>query len=619
MGNDELNKSDNQFSQLEIESPFERTRREQLLSKLIVGQTFAVAFLALMIAIGGSLTGQADLFALLPLAAIAIIVGLASFLLLRQYGYSLAGYIFVLGTSIAITANIAIRGYRDASAIYYLWPILSAALVLDAKGGVLVALFSAVSYFVAIVAQELGYQSPPLPYDPQADAFFTVGSRVMMFFLLAFLAWLTSKDLSSALQQTRETVRRFRELNETLEQRIVTRTEELDQRAAELETSNRKTQRRVAQLEASAEVARSIASVLDTDQLLEQVVHLISKTFEHYHTGVFLLDGSGRWAVLRAASSEGGRRMLAKGHRLEVGAQGIVGNVTRTRKTHIARNVGADTIYYDNPYLPETRTEIALPLISHDRIIGALDIQSTEEDVFDEMDVAVLTTLAGQIAVALDNARLYEVSQSALEQVQAAQRQFTHRAWREHSEQQSAGFIEYRHSESSSLDGEALSALDDVLAEGTTTITVDENGKLPTVITPIKLRGAVIGALGLEGPGAETGGAWSEEEIALIETVADQVAQAMEAARLFDETERRAQREQLVTQFTDKIRAAPDMDSILRTAVQEIRRTLGVSHGAIRLGTEKHLRPPEAGRSSDANSDPTTELAGDSKGGHLDE
>jgi GAF domain-containing protein/HAMP domain-containing protein len=372
---------------------------------------------------------------------------------------------------------------------------------------------------------------------------------------------------------------------------VAERTTELAQRAEATEKNSRQSQRRVAQLEASAGVARSVAALLDTDELLDQVVHLISEAFGNYHTGVFLLDDAGRWAELRAANSPGGKRLLTRGHRLEVGAQGIVGNVTRTGQPHIAHNVGADAIYFDNPELPDTQTEVALPLVARGHIIGALDIQSTDQRAFDDTDVAILSSLADQIAVALDNARLYQVSQSALAQVQAAQRLHTAENWREYGVN-APNYFEYGSRAEVLEQDTATQTAEMALEVGTTVTTTHENGKPGAIVAPIKVRGTVIGALGLESAELGDGQEWSGEDIALIETVADQVAQAMEAARLFDETERRARREQLVTEISDRIRAAPDMETILRTAVREIRRTLGVSHGAIRLGTETHLQPP---------------------------
>jgi len=162
----------------------------------------------------------------------------------------------------------------------------------------------------------------------------------------------------------------LRELIGSLEQRVTERTHDLEE-------SRTRLQRRAAQLEASAQVARAIASVLDPDQLLNQVVHLISDHFGHYHTGIFTLDQDGRWAVLRAANSAGGARMLARSHRLEVGVTGIVGAVAHTGQPRIALDVGADAVFFDNPDLPETRSEIALPLKARGQTIGVLDVQST--------------------------------------------------------------------------------------------------------------------------------------------------------------------------------------------------------------------------------------------------
>ncbi len=374
-----------------------------------------------------------------------------------------------------------------------------------------------------------------------------------------------------------------------LEHRVAERTEGLAQYAQELEASNRQNQRRASQLEASAQVARAVASVLNMDQLLNQVVHLISDRFGHYHTGIFLLDDTGRWAALRAANSQGGQRMLSRGHRLRVGEQGIVGYVAETGRPRVALDVGADAVFFNNPDLPETRSEIALPLVARNQIIGALDVQSKEPNAFDELDVVILRALADQVAVALDNARLFEASQAALRQAETIQQQYIREAWEKHLGQRETSFFEF-HELSEAPGTPQVPEAEQVLADGKAVITAGGDGRAATVAVPIKVRDQVIGALGLR----ESSEAhhWSSEEVELIETVADQVAQAMEAARLFNETQRRAQRERLVSEISDKIRTAGDVEDIMRVTVQEIRHVLGATHGAIRLGTESHLLPP---------------------------
>jgi GAF domain-containing protein len=171
------------------------------------------------------------------------------------------------------------------------------------------------------------------------------------------------------------------------------------------------TQRRAVQLRAAAEVARDATAILDVNQLLDETVHLISEQFGFYHAGVFLLDERGEYAVLQAASSEGGGRMLERGHKLQVGKVGIVGYVSDTGEPRIALDVDEDAAHFASSDLPDTRSEMALPLKVRGRVIGVLDVQSTQEAAFSEDDVAVLQTLADQLATAIENARLFEQAQ----------------------------------------------------------------------------------------------------------------------------------------------------------------------------------------------------------------
>jgi GAF domain-containing protein len=272
-----------------------------------------------------------------------------------------------------------------------------------------------------------------------------------------------------------------------------------------------------------------------------------------------------------------------------VGLQGIVGNVTRSRQPRIVNNVDVAGDFFDNPHLPETKSELVLPLIARDQIIGALDVQSVEESAFDQEDVSVLSILANQVAIAIDNARLYAASQAALAQLRLVLQQYTTDSWREYMKNNESLWLQWHQDAADLGEREPLPIPERVLLKGITTATSPTNGQT-ALIAPIKLRGAVIGALGLQRVCVNGKQVWSDDDVTLIEIVADQVAQAMEAARLYDDAQQRARRERLVTEIAGKIQSAPDIDGIMRTAVQEIRRTLGVSHGIIRLGTETHLK-----------------------------
>lgn len=166
--------------------------------------------------------------------------------------------------------------------------------------------------------------------------------------------------------------------------------------------------RRQIQMEAVATVGRDATVLLNPGDLLERVAQLVSHQFNFYHTGIFLVDDTGEYAVLRATSSEYGHELIRQQHRLKIGAQGMVGYVTGTGKARIASNVGADDTHYVNPLLPNTRSEITLPLYYGEQVIGALDVQSTKENAFAEDDCTTLQIMADQLANALVNARLHE-------------------------------------------------------------------------------------------------------------------------------------------------------------------------------------------------------------------
>ena len=376
----------------------------------------------------------------------------------------------------------------------------------------------------------------------------------------------------------------------TLEQEVAERTADLRQRATELERLTRnlenavdESSRRAQRLGASAQVSRAIVSVLDPDELLSQVVDLIADRVGFYHVGVFLLDETGRYAVLRAANSVGGQRMLARGHRLGVGEQGIVGYVTGTGRPRVALDVGADAVFFNNPDLPQTRSEVALPLTARGRILGALDIQSLEPEAFDEEDVTVLQTLADQIAVALDNARLFEAAQASLQEARALQAQYALQGWRGFAVERGTRPTEYTRAGVTPLGDQRLPEIDQTVATGeVTVIHGDGDGQTPaSLVVPIKLHGQTVGVLGLQE--TEPGRVWTEDEVALAQAVSEQMIQALESARLFEDAQRRARREQIIGQIATQIRASDEVEEILRIAAQELGRTLGVSRAIVRL------------------------------------
>jgi len=356
----------------------------------------------------------------------------------------------------------------------------------------------------------------------------------------------------------------LKKLQISLEQRVQDRTSELLQRGTELENASKQIQTRAAQFEALAQVTQTITSIRDLGDLLPRIATVISEKFRFYHVGVFLLDEVNEYAMLSATNSEGGRKMMERKHRLRVGAQGIVGNVTLTGNPRVAMDVGSDAVFFNNPELPETHSEMALPLKTGELIIGALDVQSTERGAFTDEDIQMLSLLANQVSLAIENARLFEETRKALAESEATSRQTTREAWRNLPVEQN--LLGYRYT----LTG--ASPLDKPVA------LTEPGGAKKTetarIVVPIELRGETIGTLVVQSPST---GEISQDQIDLIKAVAERVAISAENARLFDETTRRAERERMVSDITGKIRSVNDPQTMIQTAIEELRNALGAS------------------------------------------
>jgi GAF domain-containing protein/HAMP domain-containing protein len=357
----------------------------------------------------------------------------------------------------------------------------------------------------------------------------------------------------------------LRDLIGSLEQRVVDRTRDL---------------------RAAAVVARATTSVLDLDELLPGVVELVRERLALYYVGLFLLDEEGRFAVLRAGTGEAGRQMLAQGHRLEVGGDSMIGQCMATGQARVALDVGEEAVRFDNPLLPETRSEMALPLRSRGRSIGAITVQSVEGAAFDEADIAVMQTLADQVAVAIDNARLFANAQIALQEIEAVQRRYLGQAWAEYAAARVASGYEQTDAGMVSFGDEVLPEVRQAMTEQRPVVwNADGNAEPSALVVPIMVRGQPIGALGIHDDDGSR--QWTEGDVDLIEAVAERIAMAVENLRLLDETQRRAAYERLVGEVTTRMRASLDLESVLKTAMDEMYQALGLDEIVIRLATEE--------------------------------
>lgn len=355
------------------------------------------------------------------------------------------------------------------------------------------------------------------------------------------------------------------------------------ERTADLEISRRQSEKRANQLLATGEISKIINSEQNLSTLLSLVSRLVSERFGFYHTGIFLIEETKQYAVLQSASSEGGRNMLRRGHKLRIGESGIVGFVAKYGEPRIALDVGRDAVYFDNPDLPGTRSEMALPLNFLDVTIGVLDVQSEKPGAFTDDDVNTLRILADQIAIAIQNTRLFEQTQQTLGEIQSLYRQNIQEGWKSFNREEGmVGYYQGLSGGKKLAETVNTNEIQQTLNRGETSIFhADGKTDQPSIVVPIKLRGQIIGVIHIKAPSRDR--LWTSNEINLSEAVSERLSLALENARLLHESQRQAIIEQTISDITGKIGASINLENVLQTAVEELGRNIPGSEVIIRI------------------------------------
>jgi GAF domain-containing protein len=409
-------------------------------------------------------------------------------------------------------------------------------------------------FFVELAIMIAFFVLPPLP--PVTGTM--VDATILIVIVSPIVYRFAIIPLHKQIAKTNNAVDQLETLNLELEQRVSDRTQEL-------ERVNQGNIRRNVQFESIARVARIISSTQSIETLLSQITETISDQFGFYHIGIFLLDNSREYAVLVAANSAGGQRMLERNHRLSVGGTSIVGFVTDYGQPRVALDVGLDAVYFNNPDLPQTHSEIALPLRIGADVFGALDVQSTETNAFSQDDVSVLSTLADQVSIAIQNARSYQQSREALLQAEAASKQMGEQQWTQ--------FLNIQPVEGYYFDGvetKNLSAFD--------------KERSHSLAIPLTLRGTRIGTIKLSSPDSDR--TWTEDEIAIAQATAERTSLALESARLLQEAQKRATKERTIGKISAKIGNLVNLENIVQTAIQELGNTLPGTEVAVQFTTD---------------------------------
>lgn len=492
--------------------------------------------------------GKLPIFSLANLVIVTIaVLGLVNRWLVRKGRVSIASVLLV-GLIWTGTNGLAASGFgiRDSSFIINFVVMLIAALLLGRRAAILIAIASILVAFGLAYGEATGLITPrPYPITSFAQ------DISVLLVLGAYLINILITGLENAIKQSRKN---FMDL-ESSNAELRGAQSDLHARSVELVATNETLRKRTERLRALAEVARTATAVQNFDQLLPLITNIVSKQLGFYHVGIFLLDEFNEYAFLRAANTEGGQRMLALAHRLKVGEQGLVGFVTHTGTPRVALDVGEDVVYFNNPNLPDTRSELALPLKVSGSIIGALDLQSTEPNAFDAEDVSLLTILADQVAIAIQNALSLEDAQRALREAEFASSQVSGQAWKGYTN--AAQIKGYR------FDGIKTEVFKEAGRSG---------DKKDVLTMPVQLRGQTIGRLKLQSSNANH--TWTADELSIIESTAERVAIALESARLLEEAQKRASRETFLSEIGAKLGASFQLDSILRDTVEELGQTL---------------------------------------------
>ena len=455
----------------------------------------------------------------------------------------------LLFTSTSIASNtIAASGYgiKDASFIINFAIILMAGLLLGWQASLFTTVLSIIAGFGLAYAEANGL----LVINPYPVTSFA-WDMAFTFVINAVIIYLLIDGLEKALRKSRANFDELQTANVSLN---FTQSE-LKNRSEELLIANKQLENSTKKLRAVAEVTSTAASLRNFDSLISLTTSIISDQLGYYHVAIFLLDEQRQYAILRSANTEAGSKMLARGFRVPVGQLGIVSSVAQTGQPRIALNTDENKIFFNNPGLPGTQSELALPLKSGDEIIGVLDIQSVKPGDFTDEDVSILSILADQVAIALQNAILFDESQRALREASVESLRATRSAWQDYTKTVQARGYRYDGIKSEPLKDAQLSK--------------EENDSW---LIPVQLRGQTIGRLKLSA--SDPTRQWTDDELIMVSATAERVALALEGARLLDEAQKRATREAFLSEVATKLSTSFQLDSILRDTVQELGQTL---------------------------------------------
>ncbi len=499
---------------------------------------------------------------------------LIAFALLRSGRERAAALILVAGMWLG-SAGITLisEGVANSGFIALILVVVIAGLTLGARAGLLFAGISTLAGVVLLVAKLNNLLIAPLIPLQQSGFLIVAG---VIFFAAAGLIALATNSLQEAVEQSRQDERAQIQANRELVAVRATLEEQVERRTNEL-------QQRSSYLQAVVEVSHATASILNTTQLMNEAVELIRTQFGLYYVGLFILDPSNEWAILRAGTGRAGQAMIARGHRIQYGA-GMVGWSIANTQPRIAADIEKDSVRLATAELPETRSEAAFPLRSRGKVLGALTVQSVMPEAFGEVEISTFQSLADQLAIGLDNAQLFDESQRALQEAQQATQQTSRSAWEAYL--RSGVNLTFRYDDGQIVTlanrlpaGMQQPAKSAAQPAGSAALASPDHSD--RISLPISVRDQTVGLVHFSKGAAKQ--SWSEDELAMLTTIVEQLGIALDSSRLYAETQHRAEQERLIGEITSRMRESLDVEAVLQTAAEEIYQTLNLDNLVIQL------------------------------------
>ena len=512
------------------------------------------------------------------LTGVVVLAGIIALQLMKRGMVQWSSIILLIVFDFILILSIVISdGTLGASYFSLILTTVIAGTLLGGRGAYIMSAINTVIGLGILIFQN----SLPVALIPQSPVTFFSSLIVYVFFTAALLQ-ASAKGFDRLLGNLQKTQQELTVRNEEMQKFAVGLEATIEARTAELEKANKQNERRAKQFEAIAKIARAISQTQSLDTLLPQITELISDQFGFYHTGVFLVDANLEYAVLIAANSAGGKKMLARNHKLRIGQTGIVGYVAGTGLPRIALDTGADAIYFNNPDLPDTRSEMALPLLRKgSEVLGVLDVQSVESNAFNQEDVRTLSTLADQVSIAIENSRLFEEQERILRETQAVYSRDLREGWIRFLRTQKISGIQRLNLKNKFLiEPIELPGAVEAIRSGSIFSKVGDDGS--SILTlPVKLREQVVGILNVK---MEANHAWTDDEMDVISAIMERAALSIENARLLEESRQTAEREHVIGEISAKIGSGTHIEDILKTAVRELGTHISGAQVTVEIG-----------------------------------